>query len=129
MVETVQRAYKYRFYPTAEQRSKLKRYFGDARWAWNRSLEFRTKAYRRRGESITGVDFSRLLTKLKRTTRYDWLIENKTPRTVLDQKLRYQDRALPEPFRRSGEAPTEAQASDGAVDPVRPRSSVQNANV
>ena len=92
MAETVQRAYKYRFYPTAEQRAKLDNYFGAARWVWNRSLEFRSKAYRRRGESVTGVDFSRLLTVLKRLSRYEWLRD--VPRTVFDQKLRDQDRAF-----------------------------------
>ena len=94
MAETIRRAYKYRFYPTASQRAKLDECFGTARWAWNRSLEFRTKAYRRRGESVTGVDFSRLFTRLKRTRRYGWLNTNGTPRTVVDQKLRDQDRAF-----------------------------------
>ena len=88
----VQRAYRYRFYPTAKQRLQLEGWFGAARWVWNRCLEFRTKAYRRRGESVTGVDFSRLLTRLKHTARYGWLRE--TPSTVLTQKLRDQDRAF-----------------------------------
>ena len=92
MADTVQRAYQYRFYPTASQRAKLDVCFGAARWVWNRCLEFRTKAYRRRGESVTGVDFSRLLTRLKHTARYGWLRE--TPSTVLTQKLRDQDRAF-----------------------------------
>ena len=88
----VQRAYRYRFYPTAEQRLSFGAHFGAARWVWNRALEFRAKAYRRRGESVTGVDFSRLLTRLKRTARYGWLRD--TPSTVLTQKLRDQDRAF-----------------------------------
>ena len=88
----VQRAYRYRFYPTAEQRLSFEAHFGAARWVWNRALEFRAKAYRRRGESVTGVDFSRLLTRLKRTARHGWLRD--TPSTVLTQKLRDQDRAF-----------------------------------
>ena len=92
MSSFVQRAYRYRFYPTAEQRLSFGAHFGAARWVWNRALEFRTKAYRRRGESVTGVDFSRLLTRLKRTARYGWLRD--TPSTVLTQKLRDQDRAF-----------------------------------
>ena len=92
MPRTVQRAHKLRLYPTAEQRSRLEAYFGAARWVWNRALEFRSKAYRRRGESVTGVDFSRLLTRLKRTRCYGWLRE--IPSTVLTQKLRDQDRAF-----------------------------------
>ena len=58
MTRTVQRAHKLRLYPTAEQRRRLDVYFGAARWVWNRALEFRSKAYRRRGESVTGTDFS-----------------------------------------------------------------------
>ena len=88
----VQRAHKLRLYPTAEQCRRLDAYFGAARWVWNRALEFRSKTYRRRGESVTGVDFSRLLTRLKHTSRYAWLRE--TPSTVLTQKLRDQDRAF-----------------------------------
>ena len=92
MPRTVQRAHKLRFYPTADQSRQLDVYFGAARWVWNRALEFRSKAYRRRGESVTGTDFSRLLTRLKQTSRYGWLRE--TPSTVLTQKLRDQDQAF-----------------------------------
>ena len=92
MPRTVQRAHKLRLYPTAEQRRRLDVYFGAARWVWNRALEFRSKAYRRRGESVTGTDFSRLLTRLKQTSCYGWLRE--TPATVLTQKLRDQDQAF-----------------------------------
>lgn len=86
------RAYKLRLYPNAAQRMMLERYFGSARWVWNRAMEYRSKAYRRRGESLSAVDFSRLLTRLKRTARYGWLRE--TPSVVLQQKLRDQDRAF-----------------------------------
>lgn len=86
------RAYKLRLYPNASQRSELERSFGAARWTWNRSLEYRSKAYRRRGESVTGIDFSRLLTRLKQTDRYGWLKE--VPATVLVAKLRDQDVAF-----------------------------------
>ena len=70
MSATITRAYRYRFYPSHEQRQSLESCFGASRWVWNRSLEYRTKAYRRRGESVTGVDFSRLLTRLKAKCRY-----------------------------------------------------------
>ena len=92
MSATITRAYRYRFHPSHEQRQALESCFGASRWVWNRSLEYRTKAYRRRGESVTGVDFSRLLTRLKATRRYGWLRD--TPATVLTQKLRDQDRAF-----------------------------------
>lgn len=93
MTITIERAYKIRVYPNAEQRALLDRWFGAARWVWNHALERRSKAYRRRGESLSGaVDVSRALTALKKTTRYGWLRE--IPVTVLTQKLRDQDAAF-----------------------------------
>ena len=86
------RAYQYRFYPTAAQRLLLDRYFGTARWAWNHALERRSKAYRRRKESITGIDVSRAITQLKKTSRYAWI--KLTPATVVVQRLRDQDTAF-----------------------------------
>ena len=59
MPRSVQRAHRRRCYPTAVQPRRLEGYFGAARWVWNRALEYRTKAYRRRGESLSGTDFSR----------------------------------------------------------------------
>ena len=53
--------------------------------AWN-------SAPRRTGAGASRSDFSRLLTRLKRTARYGWLRD--TPSTVLTQKLRDQDRAF-----------------------------------
>ena len=89
---TIQRSYRIRVYPNAGQRAQLARWFGAARWTWNHALERRSKAYRRRGESVTGTDISRAITALKRTRRYGWLRE--VPGTVLVQKLRDQDRAF-----------------------------------
>lgn len=86
------RSIKLRLYPTVEQRRMLDQYFGASRWVWNRCLEYRSKAYQRRGESVTGVDFSRLLTHLKKTARYSWLTQ--MPATTLSQKLRDQDKAF-----------------------------------
>ncbi|MCY3731288.1 MAG: helix-turn-helix domain-containing protein, partial [Rhodospirillaceae bacterium] len=62
-----------RCYPTAVKRRRLEGDFGAARWLYNRALEYRTKACRRRGEPVTGVDSSRLLTRLKCTLRCGWL--------------------------------------------------------
>ena len=89
---TIQRTYRMRVYPTSAQQATLARWFGAARWAWNHSLERRTKAYRRRGESVSGVDVSRALSGLKGTNRYSWLAE--IPATVITQKLRDQDRSF-----------------------------------
>ena len=85
------RAYKLRFYPTRTQERSLARWFGHSRWVWNWALDARTKAYRRRGETLTSVDLSRILTRIKRSKTRAWLAE--VPRSCLAQKLRDLDAA------------------------------------
>ncbi|RMD65450.1 transposase, partial [Candidatus Parcubacteria bacterium] len=65
---------------------------GCARFTWNHSLAMRTKAYQRRGETLTSVDVSRHLTQLKKHPDFAWLAA--CPATVLTQTLRDQDRAF-----------------------------------
>ena len=84
-------AFKLRYYPDADQERTLARWFGHARFVWNLGLEMRTKAYRRRGESVTGVDVQRRLTALKQDA-FPWLAE--APVSCLQQALRDQDRAF-----------------------------------
>ncbi|TVQ94642.1 MAG: transposase [Chromatiaceae bacterium] len=89
---TIQRSYKLRIYPTAVQAQRLACDFGCARWVWNTCLAWRSNLYRAEGESVTGVDFSRELTFLKRLPGYEWLAD--APATILTQKLRDQDQAF-----------------------------------
>lgn len=51
-----------------------------------------SKAYKRRKDSINYVGVSKLITKLKKTSRYMWL--NDVPADVVSQKLRDLDRAF-----------------------------------
>lgn len=88
----VQKTYKYRIYPNATQRAQLAVEFGHARFVWNWALDMRSKAYRRRGESLNVVGISKMLTKLKRCRRYSWLKEANAQ--CLIQKLRDQDKAF-----------------------------------
>jgi putative transposase len=85
------RAYRFRAYPTPRQERRLAREFGAARWVYNRGLETISRAWRERQERITGVDFSRQLTKLKQA-EVPWLKEVSS--TVLTQSLHDLDRAL-----------------------------------
>ncbi len=85
------RTYKFRAYPTPRQKRRLAREFGAARWVFNRGLETISRAWRERQERITGVDFSRELTKLKEA-EVPWLKE--VSRYVLTQSLRDLDRAF-----------------------------------
>lgn len=66
--------------------------FGHARFVWNWALDMRSKAYKRRGESLNVVGISKMLTKLKQCNRYAWLKEANAQ--CHTQKLRDQDRAF-----------------------------------
>ena len=101
----VQRSYRIRAYPNGAQIRMLNHWFGASRWLWNWSLSSRTKAYKRRKESVSGIDISRRLTKLKKLSRFAWLQD--PPATCLAQSLRDQDTAFSNFFRRvkSGETP------------------------
>ena len=47
------RAYRYRFYPTAEQQQILARTFGCCRYVYNWALRQKTDAYYQRGERLS----------------------------------------------------------------------------
>ena len=58
----------------------------------NTCLARRSDLYRAEGASLTGVDFSRELPRLKRFPGYEWLGEASS--TILTQKLRFRDFAF-----------------------------------
>ena len=60
-----QRAYKYRFYPTAEQKQQLAKTFGCARFVYNWGLEIKTEAWQQRQQSLSYIDLANLLPTLK----------------------------------------------------------------
>ncbi|CAK0776916.1 transposase [Gammaproteobacteria bacterium] len=88
----MQRAYRFRFYPTTTQSQLLSGYFGSAQWVWNACLSWRTHLYKDQKTSVNGIDFSRELTFLKTLESYSWL--KKTPSAVYTQTLRDQDTAF-----------------------------------
>ena len=81
----IQKAYKFRIYPTQPQIKQLTVEFGNARFVWNHALGMRKKAYDRRKENMNYVSLNKHVTKLKRTTRYDWLKQSTA--SILTQKL------------------------------------------
>ena len=69
----VQRAYRYRFYPTVEQAVVLARTFGCVRYVYNRALAARAQAWSQRQERVTYVQTSAMLTAWKKEPETDWL--------------------------------------------------------
>src|SRR5882762_9537722 len=60
------RAYKYRFYPTDEQKRILARTFGCCRYVYNWALRERTDAYYQHGERLSYEGTAQRLTALKK---------------------------------------------------------------
>jgi putative transposase len=85
------RAYKQEIVPNAKQRYELNQFFGAGRWAFNFGLEVIGKSYKRRKDKTNYTNVSKLITKLKKTSRYAWL--NEIPSDVVSPKLRDLDRA------------------------------------
>mgnify|MGYP001806777126 CR=1 FL=1 len=110
--KTVQRSYQFRFYPTPMQAVLLAQFFGAARWVWNSALAWRSHWFKELGEKVTGVDFSRELTWLKKLEPLAWLAS--VPATVLVQTLRDQDRAFANFFGKRARYPRFKRRSHGA---------------
>ena len=69
----INRAYKFRFYPTPEQEENLVRTWGCVRVVYNKALEDRTTAWYERQERISYADTSRMLTQWKNTEEFSFL--------------------------------------------------------
>ena len=52
------RAYKYRIYPTDEQKQKLAKTFGCCRYVYNWALELKEREYRQNGDRISEFDMN-----------------------------------------------------------------------
>jgi putative transposase len=85
-------SYKFRFYPTAEQKGALAEVFGHTRYVWNWALDLRTQSYYEEGKSLTYTDTSGRLTKLKRDEDHQWLSDVSS--VALQQKLRDLEQAF-----------------------------------
>lgn len=81
------RAYQYRFYPTAEQESLLRRTIGCARLVYNKALAARTQAWYERQERVGYSQTSSMLTAWKKEEGLDFL--NEVSCVPLQQGLRH----------------------------------------
>ncbi|MFD4444343.1 RNA-guided endonuclease InsQ/TnpB family protein [Nocardia sp. NPDC058519] len=71
----VKRAFRYRFYPTDEQREQLERTFGCVRYVYNRGLAERSRAWTQEQRRISYAESDKLLTQWKRDPETAWLTE------------------------------------------------------
>jgi putative transposase len=83
----VQRAYRYRFYPTPEQAHVLSRTFGCVRLVYNRALDARTAAWHADQRRISYPQTSAMLTAWKQTEEFAFLRE--VSAIPLQQSLRH----------------------------------------
>ena len=100
----VQRAYKYRFTPDAEQENILARTFGCARYVYNWGLRLRTDAFYEHQERIGYAGTCKLLTALKQEPDKLWLSE--CSNVVLQQSLSNLDTAFKNFFQGRAHYPT-----------------------
>ena len=68
------RAYKYRIYPTEEQKVMLAKTFGCCRYVYNWALDLKEKTYKETGENISEFDMKKLVVRLKHDSA-PWLKE------------------------------------------------------
>ncbi|HWZ17531.1 MAG TPA: transposase, partial [Ktedonobacteraceae bacterium] len=97
------RAYRYRVYPTDEQKRVLSHTFGCVRFVYNWALRLRKQAYLTEQKSIKYGETSALLTQLKQQSDYAWL--NEVSCVPPQQALRHLDRAFKNFFEGHAEYP------------------------
>ena len=84
------KAFKYRFYPTDEQKKLLSQTFGCVRYVWNNVLAWRSEEYRVNQTKINYSDTSAYLTAFKKAHPF----LNDVSSVALQQSLRNQDKAF-----------------------------------
>ena len=97
------KATKVRLYPTAGQRKALAFQFGAVRWVYNFGLDWRSKAWKERGEDITRRMTLDKLVKLKREDETEWLKDADSQ--ALQQALMHLDDAYRRFFRKQSRYP------------------------
>ncbi len=102
MSKKTKRAYKFRFYPTDEQRIILAQTFGCIRFVYNWGLQTRRSAYFQHGQSLSYTDLAALLPDLK--NQYPWLGDVSS--VPIQQSLRHLDRAFVNFFEGRAHYPT-----------------------
>jgi putative transposase len=98
------KAYKYRFYPSDEQKRILAQTFGCCRYVYNWALRQRTDAYYQHGERLSYEGTAQRLVLLKKQEETVWL--NEVSSVPLQQALRHLDKAFRNFFEGRADYPT-----------------------
>lgn len=69
------KAFKYRIYPSDDQKLLLSKQFGHCRWVYNWGLATKQKAFKETGKSPSKFDLSNLLPLMKKSPETEWLKE------------------------------------------------------
>ncbi len=99
----VEKAYRFRFYPTSEQESLLLRTIGCVRLIYNKALAARTQAWYENKERVSYKQTSAMLTNSKKQEDLDFLSEVSS--VPLQQSLRHLQTAFTNFFGRVAQYP------------------------
>ena len=101
----MEKAYKFRIYPTAEQEKLIHQNFGCARFVYNYYLAKRKEVYEQTGKTMSRFQCNKDLTDLKKQDEYSWLKDADS--TALIYSIQDLDTAFQNFFRRvkNGENP------------------------
>ncbi|NJK65559.1 MAG: IS200/IS605 family element transposase accessory protein TnpB [Microcoleus sp. CSU_2_2] len=100
----MQKAFKYRFYPTSEQEILLRQTIGCTRLVYNRALSERTEAWYQRQERVGYIETNAMLTEWKKTENLQFL--NAVSSVPLQQGLRHLQKAFSNFFAGRAKYPT-----------------------
>ncbi len=107
----MEKAYRYRFYPTTEQESLLRRTMGCARLVYNKALSIKTEAWYERRERVGYNQTSSMLTSWKQEEDLDFL--NDVSCVPLQQGLRHLQAAFTNFFAGRAKYPNFKKKSNG----------------
>ena len=97
------RAYRYRLYPSDDQKVMLAKHFGSCRFVWNYFLDLNNRRYAETGKGSSFKQMCKELTLLKKEDEYLWLKEVNSQ--SLQQSLLHLETAYRRFFRKLGEEP------------------------
>ena len=102
-INSMFKAYKFRMYPSHDQKIFLNNHFGACRFVYNHFLDLRNKKYTQTGKGMSYYDMSSYLTQIKRSGEYPWL--NGIIAQSLQQSIMHLDTAFKRFFKHQASYP------------------------